>query len=281
MDTVISPEDSYMLFRAVVDLVYFVTEVKVTSVQDVTSSCLLSVAVTTSGPARLFVDLSLTNATLQSDLDSSVVVMGTAIDSSRGAGLYGGTLEADSTMTVAVNTSLISDDIGVSLVLQTLDASNKSSIARTVQLLGGPLAQYQLPLLVNTSSSLLLSASSGYSSLLTVSNTLSSLQCSDLPLISTHLNVTFLSPYQALLMWSLANQRLQLNFTGLINVTVTRCMVSQSVTVIQSSCVDYSVTADGDTMTTLSTTPFTIYTLQVVSAGTRSQLVQITSPEAG
>ena len=65
-------------------------------------------------------------------------------------------LEADSTMTVAVNTSLISDDIGVSLVLQTLDASNKSSIARTVQLLGGPLAQYQLPLLVNTSSSLLL-----------------------------------------------------------------------------------------------------------------------------
>ena len=281
MDAVISPDDSYLLFRALVDLVPFVTNVKVTPVQDVTSSCLLSVAVATSGPARLFVDISLRNSSLQSDYDASIVAMGTAIDSSRGVGLYGGTLEANSMMRVALNTSLVSDDIGVSLVLQTLDASNQTSIARTVQLLGGPPVLYQLPLLVNTSSSILLSASSGYSSLVTINNTLSSLQCSDLPLISTELNVTFLSPYQALLMWSLDNQRPQLNFTGSINVTVTQCSVSQSVMVIETSCSDYSVSADHDTMTTLTTSPFTAYTLQVVSRLAHSLPVQITSPEAG
>ena len=262
-----------------------------TPVQDEFSGCLLSVAVTTSGlieGVRVFVDIALSNVSLQNQFNSSSVAMGMLIDLPKGNFLYGGLIEAkqddadenDIQLVMSLNTSIVSDDIGVSIILQTLDSDGRTSLSRSIQLFGKPPLVYNAPLFIN-SSSLLISASSGYSPLLTISNTLSSLQCSDLPLISTKLNVTFLSPYQAILAWTLANLRSDLNFSGLIDISVTRCSVSQSMTILEDTCTDYSVAADGDMSTQLATTPFTAYMFQVVGGTTQSEVINVISPEAG
>ena len=287
MDSDITADDCYFLFRAAVGLTQFLTGVEVTPVQSLLSSCLLSIAVTTSAPmgrAVVYVDIALPGSSLQDEFDSSDVVTGALITSNKGEGLFGGLLQAneegDGQFRVSLNASFASSEIGISFVLQTLNNANQTSLSRSVQLFGSPPVRYSSPLHIN-SSSLLVSASTGYSPLLITTSNLTTLDCSDLPLIAPQINVTFLSPYQVHLSWQLLNQRSGLNFSGFITISVTRCSMSQSGLILEETCTNYTLMADSDTSSLLPTSPFTAYTFQVISAASQSMVVTATSPEAG
>ena len=128
---------------------------------------------------------------------------------------------------------------------------------------------------------MLVVATAGYSPLVRSSNTLQSQDCSDDPLIGPELNVTFMSPFQADLEWTLLNRRMGIDFTPLMQLYVTNCTVNQNGSIDVSSCVQFAVQVQTNTSHSLPTVPFMEYQFEVRGPTTRSATVQVRSPEIG
>ena len=289
-DGTIDTSDAYFLLRAVFELVHFLQDaVLVTPVQEPNSSCLFSVVVKLTnsmeilGEVEVYMDIAFSDSELQGGFDSSAVVSGSLILADKGPGLVGGLISAkrnsSDVFLVQVNASFVSEDIGISVIMATFDASNTTDASRTALFFGSPLSLYPHPLNVSIptrESSVLVAALSGYSPRMRVSNTLSSLDCSDIPLLDSELNVTFPSPFQAILEWRLLNMRMGLDFTSQIQVYITSCNVSQN-----STCENLTMEVDNNTSHTLAVLPFTDYWFEVRAPTTQTDLVHIRSPEAG
>ena len=105
-----------------------------------------------------------------------------------------------------------------------------------------------------------------------------------LPLIdSTRLNVTFPSPYQAVLEWNLLNMGTGLDFRTLTRVYIMECGISQMGVASQDSGCNETVESGttGFTNHTTATQPFHEYTFQVLGPTTQSLRSIVRSPEDG
>ena len=296
-DGMIDISDALFLLRAVLGKLYFLQNVVVTPVQDTNSTCDFSVQVQlTSGrntsealtQVEVFVDISFTSANLQSDFNSSTVDSGSLVIERKGPGLVGGVVQAERTgsdvFTVQLNASFVDEEIGISVILATFDASNTTDASRIAQFFGPSPPVYTSPLNLTIparGSAVLVVATAGYSPLVRSSNTLQSQDCSDDPLIGPELNVTFMSPFQADLEWTLLNRRMGIDFTPLMQLYVTNCTVNQNGSIDVSSCVQFAVQVQTNTSHSLPTVPFMEYQFEVRGPTTRSATVQVRSPEIG
>ena len=298
-DGSIDTSDAYFLLRAVFQLVYFLQgSVEITPVQATTSNCLFSVQVEFSigenissdftEQAEVFIDVAFDSSDLQNDFDSSTVISGTLVTADKGPGLVGGIIQmirvSPGVFVAQLNASFMADRIGVSIITATFDASNQTDASRTTQFFGPPPPEYSSPLNLTIparQSMVQVAASSGYSPFVFADNTLRSQECSDVPLIGSELNVTLQSAFQAVLEWTLLNMRSGLNLTSMIQLYVMNCTVNQSGSTVESSCREQVLQVENDTFHFLAVIPFTDYRFEIRGPTTRSDTVQVLSPEAG
>lgn len=295
LDGIINTNDAYFLLRAVFRLIYFLENVQVIPIQDTTSGCLLTIQVqlrnadnSSVGQVEVVADVAFRNSLPQSDFESSVLVRGRILTSSKGAGLNGGLILAERTpedvFIIQLMSDIVTSDIGVSVIAVSFDAQNSTSTSRVVQFLGPPPPTYTASLDLSLSirgSTVPIAALSGYSPLQTFSNTIPSSQCSDLPLLSSELNVTFPSPFQADLQWGLLNMRMGLDFTSMLQLSVYSCSVDQAGTTVLDNCTaPIQMPVQNDTMHSTPVRPFTDYFFQVSSSTTNTSVVKERSPEA-
>ena len=214
---------------------------------------------------------------------------------SKGDGLFGGVVKAprqnssSDVFELSIKANFVAMDIGISVLLVTYDNSNSTDASRMIQFLGSPPNVYpsslNLILPDREGGTVSVLRPHGYSPLKIYSNLLRSEECSDIPLIdnSTQLNVTFQSPYQAVLEWNLLNRRMGLDFRSLTNVSIMECNISQ--TGFANPTNECSVTIEtgttGFTNHTTATQPFREYTFQVHGPSTQSQRLTTRSPEDG
>ena len=294
-DGIINTNDAYFLLRAVFRLIYFLENVQITPVQNTTSGCLLTIQVqlqdadnSSVGQVEVVTDVAFRNSLPQAEFVSSMLVRGRILTSSKGAGLNGGLILAERTpedvFIVQLVSDIVANDIGVSVIAVSFDAQNTTSTSRIVQFLGPPPPTYTAPLDLSLSireNTIQIAALSGYSPLQSFSNTIPSSQCSDLPLLTSELNVTFLSPFQADLQWGLLNMRTGLDFTAMLQLSVYSCSVDQAGTTLLDNCTaPIQTPVQNDTMHSLSVYPFTDYFFQVSGSTTNTSLVKERSPEA-
>ena len=290
-DNAMDATDVYFLFRAAFGLVHHLQSVEITPVEDVLSSCLFSVRVIltsrynlTSTRADVLIDLSLDS---QSSIAGTTVSTGSLLAANKGSGLSGAVYLAESAInvyTVQLNAEFVSSMVGVSIAVVTYNTRGQTNTQRVTQFFGPPpptVGPLSLTLQLSADTSVSLSALSGYSPLRTVSNALRSSQCSDSPLLGSQLDANFLSPFQVVLEWNLNNRRMGLNFSQMLRVEVEECSLTQAGD--QDTCSMYTITpVDSNTNHSLSTTPFTGYTFQVLSLdGVMStDSIQERSPES-
>ena len=292
LDGIIDTNDAYFLLRAVFELVYFIEDIQITPVQDLTSNCLFTVDVqlssaqnTTLGPVDLFIDIAFEAAV--SGITSSAVQTGSLVTADKGIGLFGGIYlaapsEANSFL-VQLNAAYTSPEIGISIIMVTFDSGGQTSASRTVQFFGAPPVAYTSPLslsLMAGEGSVLVAAPSGYSPLRQTSNSLLSSDCSDDPLLETQLTVAFLSPFQASLEWNLLNMRMGLDFTSVLHLEVMNCSLDQDSTIDNNTCTTQTLPVANNSQHTLPTLPFTQYWLQIQAPTSSTEQVHLTSPEA-
>ena len=295
LDGIINTNDAYFLLRAVFRLIYFLEDVQITPVQDTTSGCLLTIQVqlqdadnSSVGQVEVVTDVAFRNSLPQAEFESSILVRGRMLTSSKGAGLNGGLILAERTsedvFIIQLMSDVVASDIGVSVIAVSFDAQNTTSTSRIVQFLGPPPPTYTASLDLSLSvrdSTVQIAALSGYSPLQIFSNTIPSSQCSDLPLLTSELNVTFPSPFQADLQWGLLNMRMGLDFTSMLQLSVYNCSVDQAGTTVLDSCsAPIQMPVQNDTMHSLPVHPFTDYFFQVSGGTTNTSLVKERSPEA-
>ena len=291
-DGIINTNDAYFLLRAVFRLVYFLQSVQITPVQNSASACLLSIEVQLQGAnnrsvgqVEVFTDVALQDSTRQVEFESSIVTG--SLLSSKGPGLHGGFLLAERTSEDAYTVQLAPDfaanDIGVSVFLVSFDSLNATSTSRLAQFLGPPPPIYPASLDVSLSireASIQIASLSGYSPLQTFSNTLPVSQCSDAPLLSQELNITFVSPFQAELEWGLLNARMGLDFTSVLRLRLQNCSVDQSGVTNLENCASALLPVTNDTMHSLAVRPFKEYFFQIIGPTTNTSEVRTRSPEA-
>ena len=294
-DGIVDTSDAYFLLRALFRLVYFLENVRITPVQDLTSGCLFTVEVqlrdgenSTVGETEVFIDIAFTDPSFQVGFDTSSVERGSLVTSNKGSQLYGGIISAERSsqevFVVQLRANFVSTNIGISVITATFDAQNNTSTSRTIQFFGPPPPLYTSPLnlaLTTRNTSILVGTSAGYSPFLTTSNIIQSADCSDVPLLAPQLSVNFTSPFQAVLEWNLLNMRMGLDFTASLQISVTNCSVSQSGVTDNTTCSTYTISAvDSNTTHVLTTIPFVDYTFQVQGPTTSTNPVQARSPEA-
>lgn len=285
LDGIVDVNDVYMLFRVLIGFVPFIEEIDLIPVQSPLSDCIFSVIVTLSVESKnhfVYIDISFSNETYQTEIESDEILTGIPITYQKGEGLYGVLVRAikqsNEVYLVQFNTTLITD-IGISVIVQTLDINNQSDTAHTIQFLGPIPPIYNNTLLIDTKQ-LYVSAMNGYSPLQIVSNILQSDQCSNLPLIGNVLDLIFLSPYNASVIWELENERTGLSLSSLIYVQVTECLVNQMGDVVITSCQELkNVTADSNTSASLMTLPFRLYTVRAIGPTTQTNITSGVSPE--
>ncbi len=287
----IDTSDAFFLLRALFRLLYFLDSVSVTAVQDPLSQCLFSVSVRLASAQELplraadvIIDIGFEDAS--NTIASEDIVTGDFITSEKGAGLNGVLILArqitEDLFSVQLNATFMSDSVGVSLVLVTYDALSATSSSRSVQFFGGAPPMYPSQLSVSLplrGSQVIVAATSGYSPFRLVSNTLTSDQCSDLPIVGSDLNVTFQSPFQAELSWLLLNLREGLNFSVGLKLQVVACILDQNEEITNCSGL---VAQDVQTSSshTFTTEPFTRYYLQVAGPTSATDNVTAQSPES-
>ena len=294
-DGIINTNDAYFLLRAIFRLVYFLDNVQITPVQDTTSGCLLTIQIqlqdadnSSVGQLEVLTDVALRNSHLQAEFESSMLVRGRTLTSNKGAGLTGGLILAERTsedvFTVQLMSDIVANDIGVSIIAVSFDAQNTTGTSRIIQFFGPPPPTYTASLDLSVSireNAVQIAALSGYSPLQTFSNTIPSSQCSDLPLLTSELNVTFPSPFQVDLQWGLLNMRMGLDFTSALQLSVSNCSVDQAgITVLDNCTTPIQTPVQNDTMHFLPVRPFTDYFFQVSGSTTNTSLVKVRSPEA-
>ena len=294
-DGIINTNDAYFLLRAVFRLIYFLESVQITPVQDTASGCHLTIQVqlqdadnSSIGQIEVLVDVAFRNSLPQVEFESSTLVKGSLLTSSKGPGLNGGLLIAERTsedvFVAQLMSDIIANDIGVSVIAISFDAQNTTSTSRIVQFLGPPPPMYTAALDLTLSvreNTVQIAALSGYSPLQSFSNTIPSSQCSDFPLLTPELNVTFPSPFQANLRWDLLNMRMGLDFTSALQLNVYNCSVDQTgATVLDSCTVPIQTPVQNDTMHSLQVRPFTDYFLQISGNTTNTNVTEVRSPEA-
>ena len=287
LDGIVDVNDVYMLFRVLIGFVPFIEEINIIPVQSPLSDCIFSVIVTLSAESInhfVYIDISFSNETYQTEIESDEILTGILITYQKGEGLYGVLVRAikqsDEVYLVQFNTTLITD-IGISVIVQTLDINNQSDTAHTIQFFGPIPPIYNNTLLIDTKQ-LYVSAMNGYSPLQIVSNILQSDQCSNLPLIGSVLDLIFLSPYTASVIWELENERTGLSLSSLIYVQVTECLINQMGDVVITSCQELkNVTADSNTSASLMTLPFRFYTVRAIGPTTQTNITSGVSPEDG
>lgn len=296
-DSKIAVDDVYYLFRALIEYTPLINKVTLTPVQSVLSDCLFTVDIELDNLLQnniaLYADIALseqfdssTNYSIQDDFESSSIIQGNLITYNKGDGLYGGLIRTEkqtntSNYTIQLNVTLFEVEIGVSVIIQTYDTRGQTNYARTVALFGSSPYLYPGNLMVNVSGLLISSSGGGYSPLYTVNNLLDSSQCSDLPLIDSSINVTFISPFVANITWMLDNKRIGLDLTEFIFVEVSNCPVDQ-MTIISDTCyVQSDVSALTSTTASVMTLPFTAYQFRVNSPSSRSDSMTVISPEYG
>ena len=293
-DGIVNTNDAYFLLRAVFRLVYFLQSIQITPIQDTASACLVTIEVQLQsanngsvGQVDVLTDVALTDSSRQTQFESSII--NGRLLSSKGPQLHGGFILAErmseDVFIVKLAPDFVSDDIGVSVFLVSFDALNSTSTSRVAQFLGPPPPTYPAALDVSLSvrgELIQLAALSGYSPLLTFSNTLPSSLCSDDPLLSAELNVTFTSPFQALVEWNLDNLRLGLDFTSVLRLHLTGCSVDQNGNTRLDVCTQPTeqISVQNNTMHTLEVRPFMDYFLQVVGPTTNTTEVAARSPES-
>ena len=295
LDGIVNTNDAYFLLRAVFRLIYFLEDVQVTPIQDTTSGCLLTIQVwlrdadnSSVGQVEVVTDVAFRNSLPQAEFVSSMLVRGTVLTSNKGAGLNGGLILAERTFEnvfiIQFMSDIVASDIGVSVIAVSFDAQNSTSTSRMIQFLGPPPPMYTASLDLSLSirdNPVQVAALSGYSPLQTFSNTIPSSQCSDLPLLTSELNVTFPSPFQAELQWGLLNMRMGLDFTSLLQLSIYNCSVDQSGTTMLDNCTaPIQTPVQNDTIHSLPVRPFTDYFFQVSGSTTNTSLVKERSPEA-
>lgn len=295
-DGVVDTSDAFFLLRALFKLVYFLEAVMATPVQDPASSCLFSVELqlgsadegTPLDQVEVLVDVAFLDSAHREEFESSMLVSGELLTADKGASLNGGIVLAEQTtngmFAVQFNSTFVSDDIGVSVVVVMFDAENSTSPSRSVQFFGRPPLLYPFPLNLNVTvrdTPVLVAALSGYSPLVSTTNTLLTSQCSDSPILERDLNVTFVSPFRAELSWQLLNLRAGVNFTSELTLTVTSCQVSQSRLTLNDTCsAPTNTPVSNSTSHTLPTAPFTTYYIQVLAPSSSTRVVGVVSPEA-
>ncbi len=295
LDGIINTNDAYFLLRAVFRLIYFLESVQITPVQDTTSGCLLTIQVqlrnadnSSVGQIEVVTDVAFRNSLPQADFMSSMLVRGRILTSSKGSGLNGGLILAERTpedvFIIQLMSDIVASDIGVSVIAVSFDAQNTTGTSRMVQFLGPPPPTYTSSLDLSLSirdNTIQIAALSGYSPLQVFSNTIPSSQCSDLPLLTSELNVTFPSPFQADLQWGLLNMRMGLDFTSMLYLSVYNCSVDQAGTTVLDSCTPpIQMPVQNDTIHSLPVRSFTDYFFQVSGSTTNTSLVKERSPEA-
>lgn len=294
LDGIVNTNDAYFLLRAIFRLVYFLQSVRVTPVQDTSSFCLLTINVQLQaannrsvGQVEVVTDVAFTDSNRQAEFESSVVVKGSLL-SSKGSALHGGLLLAERTsedvFTVQLEPNFVANDVGVSIFVVSFDFQNSTDTARSAQFLGPPPPTYtsSLDLILSIREvQLQLAALSGYSPLQTISNTLYSSQCSDFPLLSQQLNVTFVSPFQADLEWNLLNNRVGLDFTSALWLNLVSCSVDQTGSTNIDSCTNPDLLpVQNDTKHSLEVRPFRYHSFQIIGQTTNTTRVEAHSPEA-
>ena len=296
-DSKIAIDDVYYLFRALIGYTALINEVTLTPVQSVFSDCLFTINVELDSSIAqnnivLYADVALseqfdgsTNYSIQDDFQSSSIIAGNLITYHKGDGLYGGIIKAEkqantSKYIVQLNATFIEVDIGVSIIIATYDDKGETNYARIVALFGSSPFLYAGNLMINISGLLITSSSDGYSPLYIVSNMLGSSQCSNLPLIDSLINVTFISPFEANITWMLNNNRDGLDFSDFIYVNILNCSVDQMRN-ISDICYMSSVPALTSTSASVMTLPFTAYHFKVTSPRSQSNSATVVSPEHG
>lgn len=294
-DRVIDTSDAFFLLRALFRLVYFLERVAIVPIQDPSSGCLFTIEVELAAPGdmplgevEVFVDFGFIDP-VPSDVFANITA-GSLLTRDKGSALLNGgivqaELTANGTFVVQLSPNFVSSDIGVSVIIATFDATNSTSPSRSVQFFGRPPLQYPFPLsatLEVRSTHVLVAASAGYTPFLTTTNTLASSQCSDVPLLESTLNITFVSPFQAELAWSFSNLRPQLDSAlSRLRLIVTVCPVDQTGQTRDDACSEANTTEVNNPRSyTLTTSPFTTYFLQIEAPTTATDIVEITSPEA-
>ena len=295
-DGVIDASDGFFLLRALFRLVYFLEGVMAIPVQDPASSCFFSVELQLRGAdedisldqVEVLVDIAFLDSTHGEEFESSMFVSGELLTADKGASLNGGIVLAEQTtngtFAIQFNSTFVSDDIGVSVIVVTFDAEDNTSPSRSVQFFGRPPLLYPFPLNLNVTvrdMPVFVAALSGYSPLVSTTNTLLTSQCSDSPILEGDLNVTFTSPFRAELSWQLLNLRSGVNFTSELALTVTSCKVSQTRLTLNDTCSGpTNMSVSNSTSHTLPTTPFTAYYIQVLAPSSSTYVVGMVSPEA-
>ena len=294
LDGIVNTNDAYFLLRAIFRLVYFLQSVQVTPVQDISSLCLLSINVqllaannVSVGQVEVLTDVALTDSSRQAEFESSTIVKGSLL-SSKGPALHGGLLLAERTsedvFTVQLEPNFVANDVGVSVFVVSFDSQNSTDTSRMAQFFGPPPPTYTAALDLSLSIreiQIQLAALSGYSPLQTFSNTLPSSQCSDFPVLSQQLNVTFVSPFQADLEWNLLNNRVGLDFTSALQLNIFSCSVDQTGTTDLVTCTNPDLLpVPNDTMYSLEVRPFRYYYFQIIGNTTNTTRVEARSPEA-
>lgn len=292
-DGIINTNDAYFLLRAVFRLVYFLQDVQIIPVQNTASACLLTINIQLQsannrsvGQAEVVADLAFRDSTRQSEFESSVST--DSLLSTKGPSLHGGLISARRTseydFTVQLEPDFVDSDIGLSIFVISFDALNTTDTSRLAQFLGPPPPTYTASLDVNLSvreASVHLAALSGYSPLQTFANTLASSMCSNFPLLTEQLNVTFVSPFQADLEWGLRNSRMGLDFTSMLWLTLYSCSVDQTGATDRNNCTaPLLISVENNTIHSLEVRPFTDYFFQIIGNISNTSEVLDRSPEA-
>ena len=184
-NTVVNPADAFYLVRAMLDLVRFVSVVKVIPVQLLSSDCKLSFSVTLvskDGPAldeNTFVFFDVTYR------GSPVDFAGTT-GTHRGVGIYGnlirGVSRGNGSFIVQAPFELVQESIGLSVLHVTLDSNNRTSVKRTSALLGNPrppfIYRFRLTLDLQAASDVVsVNMNNNYNPFVAFNNTLTSAAC--------------------------------------------------------------------------------------------------------
>ena len=275
--------DVYFLFRAALGLTHFLQDVQITPVQDALSACLFTVNVqlSSSGQTDVLIDLALDpQLTPINNIPSTGSILTTDKGSDLSGALYSTQL-VNGSYILQLGAEFVSSMVGVSVVLVTYDSRRQTSADRTTQFFGPPPPTFGALNITLTQPPVRLSALNGYSSLLTVSNSLESSQCNNNPVLGLQLNATFLSPFQAVLDWTLLNRRTGLNFTDQLRIQVQECSISQA-GVADNICPEYLISpVQANTQHTLPSTPFTEYAFRVLAPNdVQTNMLQVRSPEA-
>ncbi len=286
-DNTTDTTDVYFLFRAALDLTHFVQDVQITPVQDLSSSCVFTVNVQLSN--RRNISSSQTDVLIDIGLENQLSIIGTPSTGSvltvdKGSDLFGGvysTVFINGSYVLELRAEFVSSMVGISIIVVTYNSRGETSTNRISQFFGPPPPTYGSLNVSITEPSLRLSALNGYSPLYTVSNSLEHSACSDTPSLAPQLNVTFSSPHQVTLEWTLLNRRLGLDFTSQLTVQVQECNISQT-GVADINCPNSLISPVQSNMQhILPTSPFIEYTFVVLTLdGLQTNSVTERSPEA-